>query len=107
MFTLPRLPLPAYLPLGVCLALGHTLPGAAAQTPVISEFVALNSNGLRDEDGDESDWIELHLPATASALDLGGWSLTDDAQNLAAFASCSPRTKIAATLRGHCTRTSA
>ena len=63
------------------LAVASGLSTAAAQTPVISEFVALNSNGLRDEDGDESDWIELHLPAGAPALDLGGWSLTDDAAN--------------------------
>jgi hypothetical protein len=49
------------------------LPG-----PIISEFLASNANGLRDADGDRSDWIELHNP-TGSAVDLGGWSLTDDA----------------------------
>lgn len=49
------------------------LPG-----PVISEFLASNATGLRDQDGDRSDWIELRNQSDA-AVDLGGWSLTDDA----------------------------
>ena len=27
---------------------------------VISEFLASNTDGIQDEDGDSSDWIELH-----------------------------------------------
>ena len=30
--------------------------------PILSEFVARNSSGLRDEDGDRSDWLELYNP---------------------------------------------
>lgn len=42
----------------------------------ISEFVASNSTGLRDENGDASDWIELYNDGTAT-VNLSGWSLTD------------------------------
>lgn len=48
---------------------------------LISEFVAANNNGLLDEDGDESDWIEIHNPGAAT-IDLDGWHLTDKAGNL-------------------------
>src|SRR5262249_18396377 len=37
---------------------------------------------LNDEDGDSSDWIEIHNPATNN-VSLDGWFLTDDAANLA------------------------
>lgn len=43
----------------------------------ISEFLADNASGLRDEDGDKSDWIELHNGA-ALPQSLAGWSLSDD-----------------------------
>ncbi len=46
--------------------------------PYISEFVASNASGLTDEDGDTSDWIEIHNP-DGSAANLQGWALTDDA----------------------------
>ena len=49
--------------------------------PIISEFLASNSTGLLDEDGDSSDWIEVANP-NAEPVDLGGWFLTDDADNL-------------------------
>lgn len=45
--------------------------------PVISEFLADNVTGLKDEDGDEPDWIEIHNP-DAAPVDLGGWALSDD-----------------------------
>jgi len=57
------------------------------ETPVINEFMA--SNGSRaplgegqilDADGDSSDWIELYNP-TSRTFDLGGWYLTDNADN--------------------------
>ena len=51
---------------------------AVAQQVEISEFLASNSGGLSDEDGDNSDWIELHNAGSA-AVDLAGWALTDDA----------------------------
>jgi hypothetical protein len=68
----------ALVPAAACLVLGH----ASAQAPIVTELMALNSSGLRDEDGDESDWIELYNPPTAGVIDLGGWSLTDDAGDL-------------------------
>jgi hypothetical protein len=44
---------------------------------VISEFMASNGSSLVDEDGQSSDWIELHNAGGASAS-LAGWYLTDD-----------------------------
>ncbi|MBN1363112.1 MAG: lamin tail domain-containing protein [Sedimentisphaerales bacterium] len=48
---------------------------------MISEFLASNDRGLRDEEGDYSDWIEIHN-ASASIVDLEGWYLTDDLGDL-------------------------
>jgi hypothetical protein len=69
--------------LGCLLALGMGLGlSVSAQEPqsplVISEFLASNLSGLQDEDGDYSDWIEIHNRSTA-AINLSGWYLTDDA----------------------------
>lgn len=47
----------------------------------ISEFMATNSSGAQDADGDYSPWIELYNPTT-NDLSLNGWSLTADANNL-------------------------
>ena len=47
----------------------------------ISEFVASNSNGLRDENGDFSDWIEIFNSGT-NTVNLDGWFLTDTEGNL-------------------------
>jgi hypothetical protein len=44
----------------------------------ISEILASNQNGLVDEDGDTSDWIEIHNHDNAT-VNLNGWSLSDDA----------------------------
>ena len=48
---------------------------------LITEFMAVNSNGITDEDGQRSDWIEIYNN-TAATIDLAGWSLTDKADNL-------------------------
>ena len=63
-------------------------PMSAQETPVISEFMAINtskpplSRGERlDEDGQSSDWIEIHNPAE-TAVNLEGRYLTDDADDL-------------------------
>jgi hypothetical protein len=61
-----------------CLAL---MPATRASV-VISEFLASNGGGLRDEDWESPDWIEIHNPGPV-AVSLGGWHLTDDAGNLA------------------------
>ncbi|MBL9170064.1 MAG: lamin tail domain-containing protein [Verrucomicrobiales bacterium] len=55
---------------------------SAAQQLVISEFLASNSSGRLDEDGNASDWIELHNPTT-NPVNLAGWHLTDDSLDLA------------------------
>jgi hypothetical protein len=62
------------------LALAASLAGLASApgAPLISEFVADNDGSLVDEDGEPSDWIELHNP-DLQALDLAGWHLTDSA----------------------------
>jgi hypothetical protein len=52
-----------------------------AGTLRISEFMADNESGLRDEDGDRSDWIEIQNTGL-EAVDLAGWRLTDDADDL-------------------------
>ncbi len=61
-------------------ALLSSTPRAAAD-PVISEFVADNETGLRDEDNTLQDWVEIHNPST-SPFNLDGWHLTDSAVNL-------------------------
>ena len=48
-----------------------------AQDAVINEFLAVNGGSVRDEDGDASDWIEIHNRSEL-AVDLADWSLTDD-----------------------------
>ena len=56
------------------------VPAAPGQI-IISEFLASNSEGLQDEDGEYSDWIELYNPTTGTVT-LAGWFLTDDKNNL-------------------------
>lgn len=64
-------------------AWSYTLnPHAPVPGMMISEFMAENDDTLNDEDGDSSDWIELHNP-TAAPVNLNGWSLTDTTNNLA------------------------
>ena len=50
-------------------------------TMLITEFMALNNTTIKDEDGQYSDWIEIHN-AGATAVDLDGWHLTDNAADL-------------------------
>ena len=56
-------------------------PNAPVAGMVINEFMANNDNGIRDEDGDRSDWIEL-FNGSDVPVDLAGWFLTDDGLNL-------------------------
>lgn len=44
---------------------------------VISEFMASSDGSLLDEDGDDSDWLEL-FNADPTSVDLSGWILKDD-----------------------------
>ena len=48
---------------------------------VISEFVASNDNGIRDEDHNRPDWIGV-LNTGDTEIDLDGWFLTDDVDDL-------------------------
>ena len=61
---------------------------------VINEFLAANvsTNGLVDEDGQLSDWLELYNRGTAP-VNLCGWSLTDSADQPAQWTF--PATNIA------------
>ncbi|HWB06918.1 MAG TPA: lamin tail domain-containing protein [Verrucomicrobiales bacterium] len=43
----------------------------------ITEVLTDNTSGLKDEDGEYQDWIEL-FNATGQAVNLNGWKLTDD-----------------------------
>ena len=55
-----------------CLLLGA--PVAKSQMLVISEFMASNQSGLRDEDGDDEDWIEIYNPGNSSSILRAGTS---------------------------------
>ncbi len=59
--------------------LAGSLPSPAA--PIISEILADNESGQRDEDGDWEDWLELYNP-DPDPVDLGGYFLTDRPENL-------------------------
>ncbi len=63
------------------LALLFGLVSSAWADPIISEFLASNNSELADEDGEFSDWIEIHNP-DAMAVDMEGWHLTDNETNL-------------------------
>jgi hypothetical protein len=52
-------------------------PGGSASPLVINEFLAVNGSSITDEDGDYSDWIEIHNRSNLP-VNLAGWSLTDD-----------------------------
>ena len=51
-----------------------------AQSFVITELMAANATGERDEDGEFSDWIEIYNP-DAQGASLQGWYLTDSPQD--------------------------
>jgi hypothetical protein len=55
--------------------------GVSAEGPIISEFMACNKASLHDAEHDSPDWIEIHNP-TSEPLDLDGWYLTDDLNDL-------------------------
>ncbi len=54
----------------------------AAESVILSEFMAENETGLKDEDNAYSDWIEIQNDGTTT-VNLAGWALTDDAQESA------------------------
>jgi hypothetical protein len=48
---------------------------------IISEFLASNDNGAKDDDGQRNDWLELYNVGPLDA-NLDGWFLTDTSTNL-------------------------
>ena len=72
---------PVWFRLLVALSLWTSALAQGVPAPVISEFLASNSGGLRDEEGDSPDWIEIHNPG-ATPVNLGGWFLTDATNQL-------------------------
>ncbi len=54
---------------------------AQSGKPFIKELLASNDTNLQDEDGDFSDWLEIHNDS-AFPLNLGGWHLSDDETDL-------------------------
>lgn len=61
--------------------LGFCLTTTVFGGPVISEFMADNETTVQDENGDFSDWVEIHNP-DSTPLSLENWYLTDSASNL-------------------------
>lgn len=51
---------------------------------VINEFMATNTSTAADQDGEFDDWIELYNTSNQS-VDISGWSLSDNADNLTKF----------------------
>ena len=60
-------------------------PDAPVGQLVINELLASNQGGLRDEDGDSPDWVELRNLG-AEPVELAGWTLTDDRAEAAMWA---------------------
>ncbi|MGC3959138.1 MAG: lamin tail domain-containing protein [Verrucomicrobiota bacterium] len=56
-------------------------PAATGLNVHLTEFMAGNTKTILDNDGDYSDWIEIHN-AGAETVNLGGWYLTDNSGNL-------------------------
>ncbi len=52
-----------------------------AAEPIITEFQAANDSTVSDGDGNFSDWIEVHNRGD-EPINLNGWHLSDDADNL-------------------------
>ena len=75
-------PKPRRLLIGGLLLLLLNLQAGAADSLVISEFMANNNGTLADENGDYSDWIEISNTGT-NPVNLLNWGLTDDASKLA------------------------
>ena len=67
--------------IGVALIAATLLPTSVFASLKITEFLAVNRDALEDDDGDNSDWIEITNTGDLP-LDLGGWHLTDDAEDL-------------------------
>ena len=65
----------------LCLSCWSGAHLALGQSVEISEWMASNDSILIDDDDDRSDWIEIHNNSF-TAINLEGWSLTDDPEHL-------------------------
>lgn len=74
---------PLFSPIAGFLALvfAITLASAAADQLYLSEFVAASDDAFLDNDGDPTDWLEIHNPGDVP-VSLEGYHLTDDPDNL-------------------------
>ncbi len=54
---------------------------STAANVILSEFMADNANGIKDEDGTRQDWIEIYNQGPLN-VNLDGWFLTDSLTNL-------------------------
>ena len=63
------------------LAASILLSASATSQVIISEFLANNVSGLRDEINEHEDWIEIENTSAATVA-LSGWYLTDDVTRL-------------------------
>lgn len=61
----------------LCCFVGGCKSSDGSDAITISEFLASNANGLKDSDGETSDWIEIFNSGN-TAVDLTDWRLTDD-----------------------------
>ena len=52
-------------------------PGLSAGRLSVNEFMAENVSGLKDEDAEQEDWIEIYNPGETT-VNLEGWALTDE-----------------------------
>ena len=64
----------------IFLSLSLLLPLPVHAGVLISEILVSNQEGLRDEDGDTSDWLELYNNWNED-VSIDGWFLSDDPQN--------------------------
>ncbi|NNF27708.1 MAG: hypothetical protein HKN73_10855, partial [Gemmatimonadetes bacterium] len=71
--------------LAACSEDDGTGPPAGQGVLRLNEFLASNVDGLLDEDGEDSDWIEIHNGGSAP-VNLSGWYVTDDANDLTRWA---------------------
>ena len=78
---LQNLSIPAFALLVSGFFSAHSVLADTLTDARISEFLANNDDGIRDEDGDREDWVEIRNSSGVTG-DLGGWFLTDDPGNL-------------------------
>lgn len=75
---------PFFLSITYVVLIGFSIQESSYAQIRINELSADNASILQDEDGDYSDWIELHNP-TDTVISLSGLYLSDDALDLSKF----------------------